>query len=195
MNPSIGNLGPAGVRARMSELKARMDLLRPQNQTPIAGAPMSGMSGNIGIDGYAPMPINAPGVEVAISGAPDNIQAMIVAAANKNGIDPKLFEALVWQESSFNPLARSSKGAMGLTQLMPATAQALGVDPSDPAQNLDGGARYLSQLMKRFNGVPELALAAYNAGPSRVQQANGIPNIRETQDYVKRIMDRWRAAP
>ncbi len=107
--------------------------------------------------------------------------------AVENGVNPDLFERLVQAESSFNPAARSDVGAQGFSQLMPATAADLGVDPSDPMQNLQGGARYLRQQIDRFGNVP-MALAAYNAGPTRVARAGGIPNIAETQNYVSKIM-------
>lgn len=105
-------------------------------------------------------------------------------------LSPALIEALVWQESRWNAGARSPVGARGLTQLMPGTAQSLGVDPDDPMANLEGGARYLRQQLDRFDGDLEKALAAYNAGPGRVQQAGGVPRIRETQTYVAAVMGR-----
>lgn len=108
-------------------------------------------------------------------------------AARKYGIDPEMFLRLIQQESSFRPDVVSPKGAIGLGQLMPATAQELGVDPTDPLQNLEGAAKYLSQQLKRF-GSPELALAAYNAGPTRVAKLGRVPNIAETQNYVKTIL-------
>ena len=107
--------------------------------------------------------------------------------AVKYGIDPDLFVRQIAAESNFNPAAKSSAGAIGLGQLMPATARELGVDPNDPVQNLDGAARYMKQQLQRF-GDPALALAAYNAGPSRVAKAQGIPNIKETQNYVSKIL-------
>jgi len=108
-------------------------------------------------------------------------------AASKYGIDPEMFLRLIQQESSFRPDVVSPKGAIGLGQLMPATAQELGVDPTDPMQNLEGAAKYLSQQLKRF-GDPSLALAAYNAGPTRVAKLGRVPNIAETQNYVKTIL-------
>ena len=107
--------------------------------------------------------------------------------AVKHGIDPDLFVRQIAAESNFNPAAKSSAGAIGLGQLMPATAKELGVDPTDPVQNLDGAARYMKQQLQRF-GDPALALAAYNAGPSRVAKAQGIPNITETRNYVSKIL-------
>ena len=112
----------------------------------------------------------------------------IVSAACAAGVPVRLFDALVAQESRYRPYARSHAGAMGLTQLMPGTADDLGVaDPWDLQQNLAGGARYLRMQLDRF-GKWELALAAYNAGPGRVEQYNGIPPFRETRAYVSTIM-------
>jgi soluble lytic murein transglycosylase-like protein len=117
--------------------------------------------------------------------------ASIDSAARANGLDGRLLAALVWTESTFRPDAVSHAGAIGLTQLMPGTAAALGVDPWDPPQNLDGGARYLMQQYQRFGSL-ELALAAYNAGPTRVAAAGpGIPDITETQLYVVKVLDRY----
>lgn len=105
-------------------------------------------------------------------------------------LSPSLIEALVWQESRWRSDAVSHAGARGLAQLMPGTARYLGVDPDDPFANLEGGARYLREQLDRFDGDLEKALAAYNAGPGRVERANGIPRIRETQNYVAAIMGR-----
>lgn len=105
-------------------------------------------------------------------------------AAQRNGIPEDLFLRLVQQESGWNPNARSHKGALGLAQLMPGTAAKLGVDPRDPVQNLNGGARYLRMMYNQF-GNWTLALAAYNAGPGAVQKYGGIPPYRETRNYVR----------
>ncbi|MEZ5586258.1 MAG: PLxRFG domain-containing protein [Sedimenticolaceae bacterium] len=129
---------------------------------------------------------------------PDDLRALARQIAEEEGIDPELFERQVQQESAFNPQAVSHAGAQGLAQLMPGTAEELGViDPFDPEQNLRGGARYMRQQLDRFNNDPRLALAAYNAGPGRVQRS-GLDMKRlpsETQDYVRRIYDNWAAAP
>ncbi len=108
------------------------------------------------------------------------------AAARRHSIPEDLFLRLVQQESGWNPQARSVKGAMGLAQLMPQTARALGVNASDPAQNLEGGARYLRRQYEKF-GSWRLALAAYNAGPGAVERYNGIPPYKETRNYVRII--------
>lgn len=110
-------------------------------------------------------------------------------AARRHGIPEDLFLRLVQQESGWNAGAVSHKGAIGLAQLMPGTARVLGVDPNDPIQNLEGGARYLREQFNTFRDW-RLALAAYNAGPGAVQQYDGIPPYRETQNYVRAIMGR-----
>lgn len=112
--------------------------------------------------------------------------AMAKAAADKHGIPQDLFLRLVHQESRFNQNAVSHAGAIGLAQLMPQTAAELNVDPKVPAQNLEGGARYLKQQYREF-GTWRLALAAYNAGPGAVKKYGGIPPFRETKNYVRII--------
>ena len=144
------------------------------------------------IEGGAEVPATAVTVlkEQGWSGAYANA---LVEIAKANEISPYLLEAVVWQESRWNPSAVSRAGAIGLAQLMPGTARDLGVDPRDPVQNLSGGARYLRQQLNRFDGNVEKALAAYNAGPGRVMTAGGIPSIPETQAYVRAIVARLAA--
>jgi hypothetical protein len=124
--------------------------------------------------------------------APAEVRSIIESAATKNGVDPDLMEALAYQESRFNTKAVSPKGARGLAQLMPGTAEGLGVDINDPQQNVEGGARYLATQLKRFGSL-ELALAAYNAGPENVAKYKGIPPFPETQEYVKKVMAQYNA--
>lgn len=134
----------------------------------------------------------------AMPQVPVTFQPQLAAAATRYDISPTLLAALVWQESRWQPAALSRKGAMGLAQLMPATARALAVDPRDTGANLAGAAHYLRQLLDLFDGDVERALAAYNAGPARVIRAGGVPPIAETRAYVTAIMDRLavtRAAP
>ena len=132
---------------------------------------------------------NAAATEIAIA-ATSNSAGLLAQVSARYSLSPALLEALVWQESRWQHNAISPKGAVGLTQLMPATARELGVDPRDPIANLDGGARYLRLMLDHFNGDVAKALAAYNAGASRVERANGVPAIRETQAYVAAIMAR-----
>lgn len=120
---------------------------------------------------------------------PAVLQPIINQAAERYGIRPELLEALVQQESGFNPNAVSKAGAQGLTQLMPGTAAGLGVsDPFDPEQNVMGGAHYLRIQLDRFNNDESLALAAYNAGPGAVQRYNGVPPYTETRNYVNSVL-------
>ncbi|MFT4034775.1 MAG: lytic transglycosylase domain-containing protein [Patulibacter sp.] len=126
-------------------------------------------------------------VAANLSGVP--YASEITAAATKYDLDPALLAGLVKQESGFDPSIRSAAGATGLTQLMPATAKALGVtDATDPAQSLEGGAKYLREQLDRFGGDERLALAAYNAGPGAVQRYGGIPPYPETQHYVTAVL-------
>lgn len=125
----------------------------------------------------------------AVRGAADrhaDNRALVAAGISASGWHA-LFRALIQAESAFDPQALSSKGAIGLGQLMPSTARQLGVDPHDLHQNLDGAARYFLAQLSRFGSV-DLALAAYNAGPHRVEEHRGVPPFRETRNYIARIM-------
>lgn len=122
------------------------------------------------------------------------IAGLAKRVAQEEGVNESLFLGLVYQESRFNPCATSPVGAMGLTQLMPATAKELGVNPHNIEDNLRGGARYLKQQMDRYNGNVSLALAAYNAGAGNVNKYGGIPPFKETQGYVQSITQKWMPA-
>jgi soluble lytic murein transglycosylase-like protein len=126
----------------------------------------------------------------AVLVGPRQWQAAVWALAAKYEISPSLLEAVVWQESRWRAGATSPKGAHGLAQLMPGTARQLRVDIADPQANLEGGARYLRMQLDTFGGDVEKALAAYNAGPGRVERAGGVPDIPETQGYVAAVMAR-----
>jgi hypothetical protein len=119
-----------------------------------------------------------------------DVDAAIVQAAARHNVDPNLVRSVVKVESNFNPNAVSRKGAMGLMQLMPSTARSLKVsNPFDPAQNVDAGVRHLKSLLESYRGDLRLSLAAYNAGSTAVARSAGVPRIRETQNYVRRITD------
>jgi soluble lytic murein transglycosylase-like protein len=123
---------------------------------------------------------------------PDKLNRLVQKAAERHRLDPALVRAIVQAESGGNPRAISSKGAFGLMQLIPATAQRYGVsNVFDPAQNLDGGARYLRDLLDRFNGDVVKSLAAYNAGEGAVERFGGVPNYPETRHYVQRITNSY----
>jgi hypothetical protein len=115
-----------------------------------------------------------------------DIEAKVTKAAKDTKLDPKLFHAVVSTESNYNPMAISQAGAVGLTQLMPKTAAGMGVNPLDVDENLKGGGQYLQSLIKKYDGNVAKALAAYNAGPGRVDKGGPLP--QETQDYVAKVL-------
>ena len=183
-----------------------MSRLWSDNQGPSAG-PSSGLFS--GLPGLPPhwnkpvLPRESSGAAAALAAAdkisPESeneeslasatrqkIDELISRAARRHGLEESLVRAVVTAESDFNPETVSKAGAMGLMQLMPETAADLGVaDPFDPAQNIEGGARYLAMMFERFNGDREKALAAYNWGPSNVERGGGLPE--ETRNYLKKI--------
>ncbi|MGN0438380.1 MAG: lytic transglycosylase domain-containing protein [Lachnospiraceae bacterium] len=125
--------------------------------------------------------------------SPESLEAFFQKAANEYGIDINLLKAIAKQESNYDPTAVSTVGASGIMQLMPSTAQEMGVENiMDPEQNIMGGAKYLSQMLQTFNGNVSLALAAYNAGPGNVKKYNGIPPFQETQNYVNKVLENYR---
>ena len=131
---------------------------------------------------------NRPAVRLDRDGA----EKLVREAAERHNVDPALVRAVIETESNWNPSARSRKGAMGLMQLIPTTAQRFGAnDALNPKQNVDAGVRYLRTLLERYNGNLDLALAAYNAGEGAVDRAHGIPFIRETRNYVQRVQDAY----
>lgn len=134
-------------------------------------------------------PVVPANVQINKRPSKTEILGMIKEVSNKYDVDPRLIEALVKQESGFNPNAKSKAGALGLMQLMPSTAKGLGVtDPMDARQNIEGGVKYVKSMLDRFNGNIILALAAYNAGPNAVKRYDGVPPYKETQNYVKNIL-------
>ena len=123
------------------------------------------------------------------AGGESTFDGLIGAASEVFGVDSNLIKAVIQKESEFNPSAVSPKGALGLMQLMPETAELLGVDdPYNPAKNVYGGTKYLKQMIDRYEGNLEKALAAYNAGPTRVDRAGGVPDIEETKNYVEGVL-------
>ena len=129
-----------------------------------------------------------PGASALSGRAPADIDQLVEQTASRYQVDPELIRAIVRVESGYDPKAVSNKGAMGLMQLVPATAQRFGVaNPFDPKQNLEGGVNYLKYLLDLFGGDLSLSLAAYNAGEHSVQRSGGIPAIPETQDYVRKV--------
>lgn len=135
----------------------------------------------------------SPPATVPARVAPEDISRLIQESSVRHAVPAQLVEAVAWQESRFDHRAVSPKGARGLMQLMPATASQLGVDAADLRGNIEGGAAYLAQQMRRFGDV-RLALAAYNAGPEAVARYGGVPPYAETQNYVRAILTRLAAA-
>lgn len=126
------------------------------------------------------------------SAIPSSIADAINASADKTGLSPALLKAVAFVESGFNPEARSTVGAIGVMQLMPGTANELGVNPFNAAANIEGGAQYLKSLLDTFHGNMTLALAAYNAGPGAVEHYGGVPPYQQTQSYVQKVLDQYR---
>lgn len=131
---------------------------------------------------------NRPGMSIDR----DGVEKIVREAADRHHVDPALVRAVIETESNWNPRAYSRKGAGGLMQLIPTTAQRYGAnDLFNPQQNIDAGVRYLKTLLQRYNGNLDLALAAYNAGEGAVDRANGIPAFRETRSYVQRVQEAY----
>lgn len=184
----------------MAEIQNKLDTAfgKPASSFEAATGFSAGLSGSITPSGttgggFAPLKV-ADGLGVEPTGAKsDRFQSLIDAAARSNNVDPKLYTALIEAESDFDPSCRSKAGAMGLSQLMPDTAKSLGVtDPFNPQQNLNGGAKYLRQLLDKFGAI-EPALAAYNAGPGAVHKYGGVPPYPETRAYVDKILAKYQA--
>jgi soluble lytic murein transglycosylase-like protein len=178
-------MSAAAVSARVGEIQQLLASLQTgtaPSAAPSAATPPSFQSQ---LSAAAAAPATPP----IDGGGPSQYDALIQAAAQRNGVDPALLKALVRQESNFDPNAGSPAGAQGLTQLMPGTAAALGVtDVHDPAQALEGGAKYLRRQLDAFGGDEAKALAAYNAGPGAVSRYGGVPPYAETQDYVHKVL-------
>jgi soluble lytic murein transglycosylase-like protein len=122
----------------------------------------------------------------------DGVEKLVREAADRHNVDPALIRAVIETESNFNPSAVSRKGAVGLMQLIPTTAQRFGVnDLYSPQQNVDAGVKYLKALLERYNGNLDLALAAYNAGEGAVDRAHGVPSFRETRNYVQKVQSAY----
>ncbi len=186
---ALGLVVPTGVRAEFLSTKSRSGLFKSQTSVLDTRARQQ-YNNSVRLQ---PQKINTPtkwgddGTTQTYKGKYRGLYLQMAKdAARRHGVPTDLFLRLVQQESGWKPSARSPKGAIGLAQLMPGTARKLGVNPHDPYENLEGGARYLAKQYQTF-GSWRLALAAYNAGPGAVKKYGGVPPYKETKNYVRII--------
>lgn len=186
---SLAGQTPAAQAQLAAAAQQRQSVRQQMGQTGEA-------KGFFTVDWPAPPAVDASVEEEAADCLPLSAldaETMVREAAQRHALDRDLLFSVIERESAFKPCATSAKGAMGLMQLMPETAEQFKVpDPYNPKQNVEAGAKFLKELLTRYDGKFELALAAYNAGPGRVDEAKGIPQIAETKQYVAAIMDRYR---
>ena len=187
--PAGMTAGELAVAQRVQQLQALIESARAvaSGGTTLPTAASATAPQTTGVDFASAL--QAATTESGESGESGQYESLIDRAAARNGLEPAVLHGLIQQESGFDPSAASSAGASGLTQLMPGTASSMGVaNPMNPADSIEGGARYLGQLMTQFGGNTEDALAAYNAGPGAVEQYGGIPPYAETQSYVSKVL-------
>jgi hypothetical protein len=160
------------------EQEERVETLPPPRSPQVPGSPQSRLVPAAAPPQPAPPP-------------PANAKQLIDQAADRYGVPAAFLHAVARAESAYKPDAVSHKGAIGVMQLMPATAAQLGADPRDPAQNIDAGARHLRDLLVQYNGSSHKALSAYNAGPGAVERHGGVPPYRETRNYVEKVIQTY----
>ncbi len=178
---------------RISEIKKRFGLMN-ENAKANQNAESAGDEGNLKRT-FSEILSDRTGVSSSQQGnlSKDDIESLIEKISIKEGVSPSLVKAVVENESSYNTMAVSPKGAMGLMQLMPETAKELGVNNSFSAEeNIEGGVKYLKGLLNKYQWDYKKALAAYNAGPKLVDSYNGVPPIKETAEYVNRVLNSYR---
>ncbi len=194
-NPAAKATAEAALRQRqaVSAMAASLDAQRRSLQSQVGRTPARSFFTLPPLPPVRPLPMSAVPLMEPVAACPplaeSELDALVDQAALREDIEPDLLRSVIRQESAARPCAVSRKGAMGLMQLMPATALQLGVDDAfDPKENVDAGARLLKQLLKMYGGDIPLALGAFNAGPGKVNQAGGLPDYPETLDYVQKVL-------
>lgn len=179
----------SAVQSRIAEITGSAAVPQTPNAAPAFATALAGAMGSPDTSPLAGPPQGGPQSLGPAPVAPAQIDALVGQNAATWQVDPSLVKAIIANESGFDANATSKVGAAGLMQLMPATAQSVGVQNSyDPAQNVAGGTRYLKGLLDRFNGDVRLAVAAYNAGPGAVEKYGDVPPYAETQNYVQNVL-------
>ncbi len=186
----------SGLRIRAEKHETKGGIVRLHTSTGVIEVPESAVA-QFEVEEYtpAPPPAAAPVVSAPSVPAPEppaTPQELIERAAVKAGLPPAIVHSVARAESGYRPDAVSPKGAIGLMQLMPATAAELSADPHDPRQNAEAGARYLREMLVKYDGDVAKALAAYNAGPAAVDKYNGVPPYSETRSYVTRVINDYK---
>ena len=184
--------GLESVIQRIDELNQRFGMNRPAYNTNAKAAGKTFADELKAAEGRSNPAVDFSGNTVAPLSFSGDTNSIISSAAARYNVDPRLVSAIAQAESGGNQSAVSPSGAIGVMQLMPDTAAALGVDPYNKTQNIDGGTKYIRQMLDTFNGDVKKAVAAYNAGPQAVKDYDGVPPYRETQNYVNKVLDIYR---
>lgn len=180
----------SGFEMQADRVERSGDVVRLHTAVGVTELPSSAVLRIVADDRPAELPRGnpAPALPATPTSPPLNPKQLVEEAAGRHGLPPALLHSVARVESAYSPTAVSRKGAIGVMQLMPATAAQLNADPHDPTQNIDAGARHLRDLLVQYNGSTFKALAAYNAGEGAVQKYGGIPPYRETRDYVEKVV-------